>query len=173
MVDSLGLSYAMDGNVATHTNGAATATNISGANQTGSSVTVVAVAGGTLAKGTVITLPGVYAVNPQSRQSTGVLGSVRGDFGRCSGCHLDPDQPGHRHLGRVPERHRIPDQRLAVCHLGRGFDGFTPRASDFKDAFTLACVPMWAPPGGKGVIDVAQESQGHEHQGDRVLRWRK
>jgi hypothetical protein len=26
-----------------------------------------------------------------------------------------------------------------------------------KDAFTLATVPMWAPPGGKGVIDVAQQ----------------
>jgi hypothetical protein len=27
-----------------------------------------------------------------------------------------------------------------------------------KDAFTLAVVPMYAPPGGKGVIDVAVES---------------
>jgi hypothetical protein len=27
-----------------------------------------------------------------------------------------------------------------------------------KDALTLAMVPMWAPPGGKGVIDVAQET---------------
>jgi hypothetical protein len=59
MVDSLGLSYAMDQNVAVHTNGAATATNINGAGQTGSTITVVAVAGGTLAAGTVITLPGV------------------------------------------------------------------------------------------------------------------
>jgi hypothetical protein len=27
-----------------------------------------------------------------------------------------------------------------------------------KDAFTLAMVPMFAPPGGKGVVDVAQMS---------------
>ena len=28
-----------------------------------------------------------------------------------------------------------------------------------KDAFTLAMVPMWAPRGGKGVIDVAQRTE--------------
>ena len=73
MQDSFGLHPAMDQNVDTHTNGAATATNINGANQTGSTITVVAVAGGTLTKGTVITLPGCFAVNPQTRTSTGDL----------------------------------------------------------------------------------------------------
>ena len=74
MVDSLGLSYAMDQNVDTHVNGTqnVAGTNINGANQTGSSVAVVA-AGGTITRGTVITLPGVFAVSPQSRTSTGVL----------------------------------------------------------------------------------------------------
>jgi hypothetical protein len=37
MVDSLGVAYAMDQNVDTHTNGAATASNVNGANQTGAS----------------------------------------------------------------------------------------------------------------------------------------
>ena len=36
VVDSLGMNFAMDQNIATHTNGAATATNINGAGQTGS-----------------------------------------------------------------------------------------------------------------------------------------
>ena len=74
--DSFGFNSAMDQNVAVHTNGAATATNINGAGQTGSTITVVAVAGGTLTRGTVITLPGVFAVNPQSRQSTGQLATL-------------------------------------------------------------------------------------------------
>ena len=72
MQDSFGLHPGMDQNVDRHTNGAATATNISGANQTGSAITTVALTG-TITRGTVITLPGVFAVNPQSRQSTGVL----------------------------------------------------------------------------------------------------
>ncbi len=55
--DSFGFVTGMDQNVDVHTNGAATATNINGANQTGSTITVVAVAGGTLTRGTVITLP--------------------------------------------------------------------------------------------------------------------
>ena len=44
MVDSLGLQYAMDQNVDTHVNGTqnVAGTNINGANQTGSSITVVA-----------------------------------------------------------------------------------------------------------------------------------
>jgi hypothetical protein len=73
VVDSLGFNIGMSQNTARHTNGAATATNINGAGQTGSAITVVAVAGGTLTAGTVITLPGVFGVNPQTRQSTGQL----------------------------------------------------------------------------------------------------
>jgi hypothetical protein len=72
MQDSFGLRPMMDQNVDTHVNGAATATNINGAGQTGSAITVVAIAGGTLTRGTVIQLPGVNSVNPQSRTDTGV-----------------------------------------------------------------------------------------------------
>src|SRR5512135_3154470 len=66
MMNALGFNNVMDQNVVGHTNGAATATNINAANQTGSNIVVVAVAGGTLTKGTIINLPGVFAVNPQS-----------------------------------------------------------------------------------------------------------
>lgn len=54
MQDSFGIKPMMDQNVDTHVNGAATATNINGAGQTGSAITVVAVAGGTLTRGTEI-----------------------------------------------------------------------------------------------------------------------
>jgi len=74
MVDSLGLSYGMDQNVDTHTNGTqnVAGTNVNGAGQTGAAVTVVGL-GGTLTRGQIVTFPGCFAVNPQSRQSTGVL----------------------------------------------------------------------------------------------------
>ena len=87
-----------------HTNGAATATNINGAGQTGSSITVNAVAGGTLAAGTVITLPGVYAVNPQSRVSTGVLAQFV-VWRTCGSVHVDPGSLRQSsRLAAIPER---------------------------------------------------------------------
>lgn len=158
MVDSLGLSYAMDQNVATHTNGAATATNISGANQTGSSITVVAVAAGTLAKGTVITLPGCFAVNPQSRQSTGVLAQFVVTADVAQGATSIPISPAIVTSGPFQNVTASPTTAAPYIIWGAASTAYSQSIGFHKDAFTLACVPMWAPPGGKGVIDVAQES---------------
>lgn len=158
MVDSLGLSYHMDQNVATHANGAATATNINGANQTGSSVTVVAVAAGTLSKGTVITLPGVYAVNPQSRQSTGVLAQFVVTADVAQGATTIPISPAIVTSGAFQNVTASPTTGSPYVIFGAASTNYSCSVGYHKDAFTLASVPMWAPPGGKGVIDVAQES---------------
>lgn len=158
MVDSLGLSYHMDQNVATHTNGAATATNINGANQTGSSVTVVAVAGGTLTKGTIITLPGVYAVNPQSRQSTGVLAQFVVTADVALGATSIPISPSIVPSGAFQNVTASPTTAQPYVIFGAASTSYSCSVGYHKDAFTLATVPMWAPPSGKGVIDVAQES---------------
>lgn len=78
--NTLGFNFAMDQNVGSYTTGTATAFTVSA--QSGSSVQTNASTGfnlavsstsGTITKGTVFQIPGVYAVNPQSRQSTGVL----------------------------------------------------------------------------------------------------
>jgi hypothetical protein len=70
----------MDQNVGNFTSGTATAFTVSA--QSGGSVQnnaqstftlAVSSTSGTLTKGTVFTIPGVYAVNPQNRQSTGAL----------------------------------------------------------------------------------------------------
>lgn len=158
MVDSLGLSYHMDQNVATHVNGAATATNISGANQTGSALTVVAVAAGTLTKGTVITLPGVYAVNPQSRQSTGVLAQFVVTADALVGATTINISPAIVTSGPFQNVTASPTTAQPYVIWGAASTSYQTSVGYHKDAFTLACVPMWAPPGGKGVIDVAQES---------------
>jgi hypothetical protein len=121
MVDSLGVAYAMDQNVDTHTNGAATASNVNGANQTGS-VTVNATGGGTLTKGTVITFVGCNSVNPQNRTDTGSLMNFVVTADVASRRNFDSDQPVHRHFGRVPERDGEPDDRPSLRHHRRGFD---------------------------------------------------
>ena len=42
--------------------------------------------------------------------------------------------------------------------VGAASTAYQTNVAYHKDAFTLAMVPMWKPTGGKGVIDVAQES---------------
>lgn len=159
MVDSLGLAYAMDQNVDTHVNGtqAVAGTNINGANQTGAAVTVVAL-GGTITKGTVITLPGVYAVNPQSRVSTGVLAQFVVTADLAAGAVSIPIAPAIVTSGAFQNVTASPTTGAPFTIFGTASGAYQANVGFHKDAFTLAMVPMWAPPGGKGVIDVAQET---------------
>jgi hypothetical protein len=71
-MDTLGLDWGMDQTVLKHTNGTYSAGAVNGANQTGSSLTVTAITG-TLNKGDVIVIAGVFGVNPVTKQSTGEL----------------------------------------------------------------------------------------------------
>lgn len=158
MVDSLGFNIAMDQNVATQTNGTCAAgSNISGANQTGSSITVAAVTG-TLTKGQVITLPGVFAVNPQSRQSTGVLAQFVLTADTANGATSLPVSPALVTSGAFQNVTASPTNGSPFLLVGAASTPYQTNVAYHKDAFTLAMVPMYAPPGGKGVVDVAQMS---------------
>lgn len=159
MVDSLGLAYAMDQNVDTHTNGSqvVAGTNINGANQTGSSITVVGL-GGTITKGTTITLPGVFAVNPQSRVSTGVLAQFVVTADVAAAAVTIPISPAIVTSGAFQNVTASPTSGSPFTIFGTVSSSYQANVGFHKDAFTLAMVPMWAPPGGKGVIDVAQET---------------
>lgn len=158
MVDSLGLAFEMDQNVAVHTNGAATATNINGGSQTGSTITVIGVAGGTLTKGTTITLPGVYAVNPQSRQSTGVLMDFVVTADVSAAATSIPISPAIVTSGAFQNVTASPTTGQPYVIKGAASTSYAANVAFHRDAFALAMVPMWTPPGGKGVIDVAQET---------------
>jgi len=159
MVDSLGLAYAMDQNVDTHTNGtqAVTGTNVNGANQTGSNITVVAL-GGTITRGSVITLPGVFAVNPQSRVSTGVLAQFVVTADLLAGATVIPVSPALVTSGAFQNVSASPTTGQPFVIFGTASGSYATNVGFHKDAFTLAMVPMWAPPGGKGVIDVSQQT---------------
>jgi len=159
MLDALGFKISMDQNAVGHTNGAATATNINGANQTGSNITVVAVAGGTLTKGTVITLPGVYAVNPQNRQSTGVLMDFVVTADVALGATTIPVSPALVTSGAFQNVSGSPTNTTAYVIRGAASTAYGTSYAFHEDAFTLAMVPMWTPPGNKGVVDVSQLSE--------------
>jgi hypothetical protein len=71
---SLGFDIGMDQNVNVFTSGSRSNGTVSGAGQTGSTLLVTGLgAAATVSKGDTFTIAGVYAVNPQNRQSTGSL----------------------------------------------------------------------------------------------------
>lgn len=159
MVDALGLAVAMDQNVDTHTNGtqAVAGTNIAAAGQTGSNITVAALTG-TITKGTKITLPGVFAVNPQSRVSTGTLAQFVVTADLAIGATVIPVSPALVTSGPFQNVTASPTNGAPFTIFGTASGSYAANVAFHKDAFTLAMVPLYAPPSGKGVIDVAQES---------------
>lgn len=159
MVDSLGIAYAMDQNVDVHTNGtqAVTGTNVNGANQTGASVTVVGL-GGTITRGTKITLPGVFAVNPQSRTSTGTLMQFTVTADVAAAATSIPISPSIVPSGQFQNVTASPTTGQPFLIFGTASGSYNCNVAFHEDAFTLAMVPMYAPAEKKGVIDVATES---------------
>lgn len=157
--DSFGFNSAMDQNVDVHTNGAATATNISGANQTGSTLTVVAIAGGTLTRGTTITLPGVFAVNPQSRVSTGQLANFVVTADALVGATSISISPAIVTSGAFQNVTASPTTAQPYVIQGAASTSYSTNIAYHKDAFTLAMVPMFAPPSGKGNVSVSQRTE--------------
>ena len=159
MVDSLGLAYGMDQNVDTHTNGTqnVAGTNVNGAGQTGAAITVIGL-GGTLTRGQIVTFPGCFAVNPQSRQSTGVLAQFVVTADVAAAATSIPISPAIVTSGPFQNVTASPTTGSPFLVVGAASTAYQCNVAYHRDAFTLAMVPMWAPPGGKGVIDVAQET---------------
>ncbi len=159
LIDSLGLGISMDQNIDLHTNGTAVvATNtVNGAGQTGSTITVAAL-NGTVTKGTKVTFAGVFAVNPQSRVSTGTLAQfvVTADAAGAATSLLI--SPALTPSGAFQNVTASPANAAVITIFGTASGAYNANVAFHKDAFTLATVPMWMPQGGKGVIDVHQES---------------
>lgn len=150
MEDAFGIRPGMDQNVDVHANGAATATNINGAGQVGSAITVVAVAGGTLTRGTVITLPGVFAVNPQSRTSTGVLANFVVTADAIATATTINISPAIVVTGAFQNVTASPTTGAPYVIIGAASTSYSTNVAFHKDAFTLAMVPMHTPSQGAG-----------------------
>lgn len=148
LVPSFGLKMGMDQNVDTHTNGTqvVTGTAVSAANQTGANITVAAT-GGTITRGTVITLPGVFAVNPQSRISTGVLAQFVVTADLPGGATSIPVSPALVTSGAFQNVTASPTNGQNFLIVGAASTTYQTNIAYHKDAFTLAMVPMWAPEG--------------------------
>ena len=154
-----GLQFGMDQNVGLQTNGTAVvATNtVNGAGQTGSTITVNAL-NGTITKGTKITFASVNAVNPQSRASTGSLAQFVVTADAANGATSLLISPALTPTGAFQNVTASPGNAAVITIFGTASGSYNTNVAYDRDAYTLAMVPMYAPPGGKGVIDSAVES---------------
>ncbi|CAB4168748.1 Major capsid protein Gp5 [uncultured Caudovirales phage] len=167
MVDSLGLSYAMDQNVGVHTNGSQPVTSgtVNGAGQSGSVINVnTASITGTLTRGSKITFANVFAVNPQSRQSTGTLAQFTLTADVAASATSISISPALVPSGAFQNVTASPVNTAVVTVFGTANGSYSFNPAFHKDAFTLAMVPMWAPADGKGVVGVSQT----EYKGFRL-----
>jgi hypothetical protein len=167
MVDSLGLAYSMDQNVGTHTNGtqSVSAGTVNGAGQSGTVINVnTASITGTITRGSKISFAGVFAVNPQSRQSTGVLAQFTVVNDVAAAATSITISPAIVPSGAFQNVTASPANTAAISIFGTAGGNYSFNPAFHKDAFTLAMVPMWAPTDGKGVVGVSQT----EYKGFRV-----
>jgi hypothetical protein len=167
MVDSLGLAYGMDQNVQSHTNGTQPVAGgtVNGAGQSGATINVNAgTITGTITRGSKISFAGVFAVNPQSRQSTGTLAQFTVTADVAAGASSIPVSPALVTSGAFQNVTNSPANAAAITIFGTASGSFSFNPAFHKDAFTLAMVPMWAPASGKGVVSVSQV----EHKGFRL-----
>jgi hypothetical protein len=152
MVQSmLGFDVAMDQNVSRHLNGtqAAGTATVSGAGQTGTALTVAALTG-TITQGTVFTIAGVNAVNPQSRQDTGSPQQFVATANVLSGATSIPVFPAITPTGAFQTVTASPANAAAITIVGAASASYDSNILFHRDAFTLAMVPMAEPTAGTG-----------------------
>lgn len=149
--NALGFSVEMDQNVSRHTNGtqAAGTATVNGAGQTGATLTVNAL-GGTLTVGTVFTIAGVNAVNPQSRQDTGSLQQFVVTAAAAAAATSVSISPSITPSGAFQNVTASPANSAAITILGAASAAYDTNILYHKDAFTLAMVPMFEPLNGTG-----------------------
>jgi len=152
----LGFNFAEDANVAAFTPQAAgSLTAISSAPASGATTLAVTTTAGTVPRGTVFTVAGVYAINPQNRQSTGSLMQfvVTADTVVTTSGTL-PIYPAYIPSGQFATCTGTPAGTAAIVVLS-GAVGAVPYAQNLayhKDAFTLASADLLLP----GGVDMAE-----------------
>jgi hypothetical protein len=155
MGTTIGMKWSMDQNVPTFTTGATGGNPIVSANQTGSSIATTGWTASTkvLNRGDVIQFAGCYSVNPQSRQSTGVLANwlVMADVtsdgsGNATIQISGPSGYGIIVAGPFQTASAVPTTSGAVTISGGQAATTSPRFFAFhRDAITMACadLPLW------------------------------
>ena len=162
MSDSFGLNPGMDQCVDTHTNGTSTGGTAVTVGGVGSAIAVTAITG-TLLRGSVINLPGVFAVNPQTRTSTGELADFVVTADVANGGTTINVSPALTISGAFQNVSNATTSGNWTLR-GAASTAYGVNIAYHKDAFTLAMVPIDAPPAGAGVKSSTVSSDGFSLQ---------
>lgn len=167
-----GFKWSMDQNINTHTVGTYAGTPlVNGASQTGASLVTDGWSSGasTLNAGDIFTIAGVFAVNPQSRQSTGQLRQfvVTSTISDTSGAKTIAISPSIVTSGAFQTVNASPADNAAITVLGAA-DTLSPANLAFhRDAFTFACADLPLP---QGVDMAARVSDNQLGMSVRMVR---
>ena len=148
----VGFDWFMDQNVATHTVGAFAGTPlVDGASQSGTSLVTDGWTSGssTLNAGDIFTIADVLAVNPQSRQSTGLVRQFRvvTQISDTSGAKTITIAPGIVASGQGQTVDALPANNAAITVVGAA-SAVSPQGMAFhRDAFCLAMADLYVPKG--------------------------
>ena len=150
VVDSFGMTVDMGQNVDVHVNGSQPVAGTAvAAGQTGASISCAALTG-TITRGTRITFPGLFAVNPQSRTTTNTLSQFVVTADLAIGATVLPISPAIVPTGAFQNvTNATIAGPFAIFGLVNG--GYAANVAFHKDAFTMAMVPMATPPASTGV----------------------
>lgn len=157
---ALGFEFAMDQNVATHTNGTRAISGeitVQATWTTGANLTLTG-GSATIKKGDVLTVAGVYMVNPENGQSTGILQPfvVTADT-TMSGTTTVPVSPTPKLASATVADgniNRVPTASDAVVWFGATASVGPQNMAYHQDAFTLGTADLELP---KGVDFAARE----------------
>lgn len=169
-----GFKWSMDQNINVHTFGPQGGTPlVNGASQSGASLVTdgwTAAAASRLKKGDVFTIAGVYAVNPQSRQSTGSLqqfvatADVSSDG---SGNATIPISPSIVASGSQQTVSAVPADNAAITVYATASQLTPQHLAYHRDAFVLGCADLLLP---KGVDMAARVSDKKLGMSVRMVR---
>ena len=155
----LGFNFAEDANVASFTPQAAgSLTAISAVPASGATTLAVTTTAGTVPRGTVLTIAGVYAINPQNRQSTGRLAQfvVTADTAVTTTGTL-PIYPAYIPSGQFATCAGVPGATATIVATIAGAVGGVGSSQNLafhKNAFTLATADLLLP----GGVDMAERA---------------
>jgi hypothetical protein len=150
--NTLGFDWAVDANIQGFTPMAAgSVTALSSAPASGATTLAVTTTAGTVPRGTILTIAGVFAINPQSRQSTGRLMQfvVTADTTVTTSGTL-PIYPAYIPSGALATCVGTPSGTAAISIAGTGAVGAAAQSQNMafhRDAFALVTVDQELPQG--------------------------